>query len=202
MNRPIREALLELERRDQATRTRHVAEGTLFAGYAEEMERIHLENAGRLDAIIARYGWPGISLAGEDGCEAAWRIAQHAISRPAFQRRCLELIRSAVAGGEAPPKHEAYLVDRIRFNQRRPQVYGTIFDWDESGEMSPWTIEEAASVDRRRAAVGLEPLARTTARIRRESRAEGNRPPDSYVDRQDEIERWARRVGWLPARPL
>lgn len=202
MNQPINEELLELERRDQEVRTRLIADGTLFAGYAGEMERVHLENADRLAAIVARYGWPGISLAGEDGCEAAWRIAQHAISRPDFQRRCLELIRAAVASGEAPPKHEAYLSDRIRFNERRPQVYGTIFDWDEAGEMSPWTIEDAANVDRRRTALGLEPLAKATARIQRESQAEANRPRESFAERQKEIERWARRVGWLPTPSL
>src|SRR3954453_2080197 len=32
----------------------------------------------RLAAIIAAVGWPGRSLVGEDGADAAWALAQHA----------------------------------------------------------------------------------------------------------------------------
>lgn len=197
MNREVREELLAARRRDEETRARLAREGTLFQGYAQAMERVHGANAALLEAIVERHGWPGRSLVGSDGAEAAWIIAQHAIGKPAFQRRCLELLRAAVRGGEAPPSHEAYLTDRIRFNERRPQRFGTIFDWDERGEMSPWRIEDPEGVDARRAAVGLPPLARAVARIRDEARKEGNLPPADFRARQLEIEEWARRVGWL-----
>jgi hypothetical protein len=82
-------------------------DGSLFEGYSPEMERVHLENATRLEAIIVRHGWPGLSAVGADGAEAAWLVAQHAISRPAFQRRCLELLRAAVDSREASPSHLA-----------------------------------------------------------------------------------------------
>jgi hypothetical protein len=174
-----------------------VRDGSLFEGYAPEMERVHLQNATRLEAILVRFGWPGLSAVGEDGAEAAWLIAQHAISRPAFQRCCLGLLRAAVKSGEASPSHQAYLTDRIRFNERKPQVFGTVFDWDENGEMSPWEIEDPDHVEERRAAVGLPPLDETIHRMRVQAASGGSGPPRDYRARQQGIRQWAREVGWL-----
>ncbi len=194
---PPLERLRALLRRDHETRERLVRSGALFDGYAEEMEAVHVANARELERIVEQHGWPGIALVGEEGAEAAWLVAQHAISLPRFQRRCLGLLRDAVRRADAPPRHEAYLTDRIRFNERRAQVYGTVFDWDETGELSPWPIEGAGEVDQRRARAGLPPLAEQTVRLRREAEQEGDRPPGDYAARQREIERWAREVGWL-----
>jgi hypothetical protein len=197
MNKDIQSELLDLKRRDDDTRARLVASGRLFQGYNKDMETVHLENAERLEAIINRFGWPGVSFVGEEGAEAAFIIAQHAISNPAFQRKCLALLGPAVMASDVPARHEAYLGDRIRFNERRPQVYGTIFDWDEHGEMSPWPLEKPAAVDERRAVVGLPPLADHVRKIREMASREGEVPPASYAARQKEIEDWCRAVGWL-----
>lgn len=70
-------------------RARLVKDGTLFMGYAEKMEAVHVQNAQDLQAIIDDVGWPGQRLVGEDGAKAAWFIAQHAIGLPTFQRNCL-----------------------------------------------------------------------------------------------------------------
>ncbi|MEU2146151.1 DUF6624 domain-containing protein, partial [Streptomyces globisporus] len=51
-------------------------------------------------------------------------------------------------------------------DEGRPQVYGTKFE-PVAGELVPWPIEEPEQVDRRRAALGMEPLADHTDRIRR-----------------------------------
>ncbi len=85
------------------------------------MERVHRANAQALEAVLDACGWPGISLVGPEGAEAAWLIAQHAISLPRFQQRCLTLLQQAVQRGQAAAAHAAHLDDRIRFNQRKPQ---------------------------------------------------------------------------------
>lgn len=197
MNDDLRLELLAMARADQDKRAELVRDSRLFDGYCAEIEQIHVRNAQRLDTIVDGIGWPGFSLVGKDGAEAAFLIAQHGISLPTFQRRCYKLLREAVRAGEASPHHEAYLIDRIRFNERRPQMYGTIFEWDENGEMNPWTFENPESVDDRRAAVGLAPLATTIARQQAEARLEGNRPPADFRARQETIEAWARKVGWM-----
>lgn len=190
MNGELRDGLLALAAKDERVRARLAADGSLFQGYHPEMEAVHLANAAALETILAEHGWPSEALAGADGAEAAWRIVQHAIGLPDFQRRCLALQREAAGRCEIPAWQPAWLDDRIRSFEGRPQLYGTQFDWDEDGLMSPLPIEEPEKVDERRSALGLPPLAEAIARHRRES---GTEPP-----RQDRRERalWLVKTGW------
>jgi hypothetical protein len=197
MNKDLQARVMALKQNDDETRARLITAGTLYDGYNQEMETVHVRNADELEAIINQFGWPIVSLVGAEAAEAAFVIAHHAISEPAFQRTCLALIGAAVRSGDVPVRHEAMLLDRIRFNERQPQVYGTIFDWDEKGEMSPWTIAHPETVDARRAEVGLMPLADQIQRIRAETYKEGATPPVNYAGRQREIAEWSRAVGWV-----
>lgn len=108
----------------------------------------------RLDAIIDQHGWPGKTLVGPDGANAAWLIAQHADLDRAFQKKCLEKIE-AMPRGEVEPRHIAYLTDRILVGEHKPQRFGTQMD----GQFKPQPIEDEVNVDKRRAKMGLEPLA-------------------------------------------
>ena len=144
--------------------------------------------------IVREHGWPGRTLVGEEAMHAAWLVLQHAIGEPGVQRGCLPILRAAVERGEATPAQVAYLEDRIAFFERRPQRYGTQFDWDERGMLSPWPIEDPEGVDARRAAVGLPPLADRIDQARRN--AQGSVPPD-YGKRQAEMLAWSKSVGWV-----
>jgi hypothetical protein len=53
------------------------------------MAALHRSNTTRLREIVAEHGWPGLALAGADGAEAAWFIAQHAVLDVDFQRQAL-----------------------------------------------------------------------------------------------------------------
>jgi hypothetical protein len=161
------------------------------------MERVHRENAQALEEVLGEQGWPLRSQVGEDASEAAWLVALHGIGLPAFQRRCLVLLERAVERGEARAAQRAALVDRIRFNERRPQVYGTIFDWDEAGRMSPWPIEEPGGVEALRREAGLPPLEESVREVRERAQREQAKPPQPHAQRQAEILAWSRRVGWL-----
>lgn len=190
----LRRQLLAMAARDLETRERLAADGSLFNGYHPEMQAVHEANAAALARLIDRHGWPTHALVGEDGAEAAWLVAQHAISRPDFCRRCLVELRAAAAAGAVPAWQPAYLEDRIHVFEGRPQRYGISFDWDEQGRMSPHAIEEPESVDQRRAAVGLGPLSAAIERHRRDS-ASQPRPAD-LARRRQEMDAWAREVGW------
>jgi hypothetical protein len=195
-HRALAERLLRLRDRDPAMRARVAAAGDLFDGYAPAMEAVHVENAETLTAIVEESGWPRVSEVGAEASEAAWLVAQHAISRPEAMRAFRVALEAAVGIGEAPARHLAYLTDRIRFHETRPQIYGTLHDWNEAGELVPWTIESPDRVEELRRSVGLPPLAETTARLREEARAEGERPPSAAARRERSAE-WARRVGWV-----
>jgi hypothetical protein len=193
----LREQLLGLVAEDERVREELAADGSLFEGYHPRMREVHERNAAALEQILDQHGWPGIALAGEEGAAAAWRVAQHGIGLPAFQRRCLKLIEAAAARGDADAKHAACLDDRIAFNERRPQKYGTQFDWDERGEMSPWTLDDPREVDRRRLALGVKPLAEQIRDTRSAARWPLEHAPKDWHARQRQIEEWARSAGWI-----
>jgi hypothetical protein len=199
IDQELRNRLLALAARDAEMRARLAEDGSLFQGYHPAMHAVHEENAAVLEAIIAVRGWPSESLAGADGAEAAWLILQHAIGLPDFQRRGLALLTEAAGRGEVPVWQPAYLDDRIRSLEGRPQLYGTQFDWDEQGLMSPLPIERSDNVDRRRAEIGLPPLAEATTRHRRDSPAEHR--PKNLAERRREMQEWALKTGWRAPPP-
>jgi hypothetical protein len=196
----IRDELLAMAAEDHRVRATLVADGSLFAGYHPAMEAVHRRNAARLTRILDACGWPGVGLVGRDGEEAAWLIVQHAIGTPDLMRRGLALLEAAVQAGEAPAWQPAFLMDRIRTLEGRPQLYGTQFDFDAAGELSPLPLEDPAGVDQRRQAIGLEPLATRTATLRAQAQHEGERPPEDFDRRQREMRAWAIAVGWQPSR--
>lgn len=181
---------------DQRVRAELAADGSLFDGYHPRMELVHRRNAARLSAILDRCGWPGRSQVGSDGAHAAWLIVQHAVGDPVLQRRCLELLRAAAAQGEAALLDVAMLDDRIRVHEGRPQRYGTQYDWDSTGQLSPLPIEAPEHVDERRRAVGLGPLAEQTRRQREFAAQANERPPADWAARQREMNDWFRSRGW------
>jgi hypothetical protein len=182
--------LIALAAEDARVRGELLDEGVLFDGYHPRMEAVHRRNAARLGEIISGHGWPGKAMVGEQGAEAAWLIAQHAIGEPAFQRACLAALTAAAGRGEVPPWQPAMLDDRIRVFEGRPQRYGSQLEVDESGELRPHPIEEPEGVEERRREVGLEPLAEKLARAPRVPR------PANYLEYQAGYERWLREVGW------
>ena len=195
MNRQLLDTLTGLLRRDLDMRAWLMREGRLYGEYADEMQAVHIANARKLDAIIDRYGWPGEALVGIEGSRAAWMIAQHAICTPDLQRKFYACLQEAVACGDAPARQLAFLTDRIRYNEGRPQRYGTVFDWNASGELS-CDVEDADTLDARRAMVGLPPFTDELERQREAVRNEGGEPPEDYADYRRRAEDWARQVGW------
>lgn len=193
----LKTRLVEMAEHDLRVRADLVASGELFGGYNERMAAIHKQNGESLDRIVDEYGWPGRSLAGREGADAAWLILQHAIGSPALQRKCLPILRKAAEAGELSPYQVALLEDRIHVFEGRPQRYGTQFDWDESGELSPHPIEDIERVDEYRASIGLGPLSEEIRRMRRRAATEGHCQPDDLDEYRSARKAWARSVGWL-----
>jgi hypothetical protein len=190
------EQLIAAARHDIETRTRLAATGELFDGYHPEMELVHDENAALLARVFDDIGWPGRHALGEDGARAAFLILQHAIGHPDLQRRGLALMLDAIPQGQANALDAAYLSDRIAIHEGREQTFGTQFDWDANGQMSPSPVRDPATVDERRAAVGLPPIADSIAEMRARVAADGERPPTDMAERRAKYEAWARKAGW------
>jgi DNA-directed RNA polymerase subunit RPC12/RpoP len=151
------ELVTELQRRrelDQAARA-DVTRGSRAA--AAHITDVDDDNTSWLKDVVDAVGWPGRSLVGDEGAHSAWMLAQHADRDPTFQRRCLELLKRAVADGEASPRDLAYLTDRVLLAYGEPQIYGTQLT-ARDGQLVPRRLRDPGAVDERRATLGLETL--------------------------------------------
>jgi hypothetical protein len=194
LNESLRQELLAMSEADLSVRQELIEDGELTKyGYHPRMEAVHKTNASCLKTVIEQHGWPGKSLVGEDGANAAWLIAQHAISDPPFMRQCLSLLKRAALENEVPQWQGAMLEDRIRMYEGEAQVYGTQFQPDEDGNFVPYKIENPESVNDRRRAVGLNSLEERLAEIREQTAVEKIPLPGDW---EKQYERWLRSVGW------
>lgn len=151
----LREELLRMTAEDQRAR------GNGGAPDPQAMVRIDAENTARLKEIVARDGWPTVSMVGGDGAMAAWLLAQHADRDRAFQADVLARMGKLLEAGEASRSNYAYLHDRIN----EPQRFGTQGTCVDATRWAPRPIEDEANVDQRRAEAGLPPLAEYIALI-------------------------------------
>ena len=161
------EELIRMKQHDLEVRQRLLDAGKLQEGYAPEMEAVHLRHSRRLEEILAETGYPSIRKVGREASEAAWFLIQHSISRPDFMRRMLALLRS-LPPEEIDAKQTACLEDRIRMYEGKKQLYGTQFDWDEEGRLSPVPCDDLRRVAERREKLGFPPLEQQIDRMRRE----------------------------------
>ncbi|MDR3402020.1 MAG: hypothetical protein P4L99_05930 [Chthoniobacter sp.] len=132
----------------------HLAEYQKLSGAIKKSDQ---ENTERLGEIIEKYGWPTKTLVGRDGSHAAWLLVQHADDNTKFQRKCLDLM-TKLPHGEVSQSDVAYLTDRVLLAEGKKQIYGTQFTFSDA-KWVPQTLEDEANVDKRRAEVGLPPLA-------------------------------------------
>jgi len=191
------EQIIHLKNQDEKLRQELLTRGELFDGYNERMEALHNSNAAALDQIIDSIGYPTADKVGKEASNAAWLIIQHAISQPDFMKKCRRLLEEAVKKEQAKPIHLAYLTDRIAVLEGNAQLYGTQFDWDENGELSPNPYDDLNKVNYRRRSIGLKSLEEQTRVMRKRADQENDRPPKNLEQRRLEYNTWRKSVGWI-----
>lgn len=134
------------------------------ANVASSMELIHkmeaddAENLKKIKAILDKHGWLGPDQVGPKASEAIFLVIQHADIET--QEKYLPIMRVAVKEKKARGSSLAMLEDRVRIGRGKMQIYGTQLKLNQQShkyELSP--LEDPKNVDKRRAEVGLGPLA-------------------------------------------
>jgi len=124
------------------------------AGLFKKMAAADSANLIKVDSLVNKYGWLGPDQVGSDGNATLFAVIQH--SDLQTQKRYLPLLRDAVKTGKMKPSHLAFLEDRVALREGRKQIYGSQLSYP---GYTVLPLEKPDSVDIRRAAVGLEPLA-------------------------------------------
>ena len=195
MTNEILSELETLKKCDMDMRQKLIDEGILYKGYNEEMQNIHISNAEKLNEIVIKHGWPGISLVGLEGSRTSWLIAQHSICTPELQKSFLQKMIDAEKTGDVPKKQVALLTDRILYNEGKPQKYGTVFDWDESGNLS-CELENKNNINLLREEVGFPPFEEELKNQTEAVTNEGGKAPENIVKYKEQVKAWAQSVGW------
>jgi hypothetical protein len=158
----LRAQLLQMAEQDQAIRYEWI-QGGVDRPQPEVLRRmaaIDERNLNRMKAIINTYGWPGPEVVGVDGTEAAFLIVQHAEHN--FQFQTLPRVMDAFRNGKLSGPNYALLLDRVLVGDGQPQIYGTQakpFDQWTGKEPVLYPVVDGIYIDKRRAEVGLGPLA-------------------------------------------
>jgi len=197
MNTVIAKKIIDLKNKDLKLRNELIKKEELSNGYNEEMEALHNANAKELSQIIDEIGYPTIDKVGKEANEAAWLIIQHSIGQPEFMKKSAEMLKKAVQENKADPISLAYLADRIAVFEGKEQLYGTQFDWDINGEMSPNQIDDIEKVNLRRKTLGLNSLEEQTVIMKERVKKENQSPPDDFQERKREYNEWRKSAGWI-----
>ena len=113
-------------------------------------------NLIKVRRILDEHGWLGQEQIGVQRNGTLFLVIQH--SDLPTQEKYLPLMRQAVQDGKAQANQLALLEDRVALRQGKKQIYGSQIIQDMNGNYSISPIEDEANVNKRRAAVGLQPL--------------------------------------------
>ncbi len=165
LNKPLVAQLDSIYTEDQQYRMQIDAIEKKYGWESPEMkahwELINMKdsvNLIKVMAILDKYGWLGPEVVGQQGNITLFLVIQH--SDIAVQEKYLPMMREAVKNGKAQGSNLALLEDRVALRQGKRQLYGSQIAKDAGSEayyISP--LEDPDNVDKRRAEVGLPPLA-------------------------------------------
>ncbi len=163
LNKPLRKEIFAMRDQDQKLRLQlrdirkeHGYQSDEVQAHWGKISEVDDRNTARMKEVFEEYGWPGKSLIGEDGSNAAWLIIQH--SELEYQAEWLPLLKSAVDKGEASLRNYGFLLDRVNMRTHKKQVYGTQRMSYGDGVSHIYPIEDAYAVNERRAKAGMGPL--------------------------------------------
>jgi hypothetical protein len=131
------------------------------------MAAIDCDNTAWLKAQLVKTGWFTIPKYGAEADSAAWHLVQHADREPSFQREMLVKLQ-ALPPGQTNGKRLGTLFDRVARAEGRLQRFGTQGQCKD-GQWTPFESEDPVNLDKRRASLGMAPIAEHMKTVSREA---------------------------------
>ena len=162
----VKTILKKVEDTDQAIRKEIQEKMKIYKPDSSEITKLwkkqnkyDSENQQIVAEILKNYGWPKVSDYGNIGpAEIIFLVIQHADIE--YQKRYFAWVQAAAQRGDLRKSSFALLQDRLLVGEGKKQQFGSQVRIDpKTGKSSLYPIEDEANVDKRRAEVGLQPLA-------------------------------------------
>ncbi|MET4082356.1 hypothetical protein ABIB40_002314 [Pedobacter sp. UYP30] len=165
LDKPLRAKLLKIYDSDQPIRVKYLSAQKEFGYQSREVDSLgkvmmHQDSTNLVEVteILDTDGWVGVDKVGGIANMTLFLVIQHAGLKT--QQKYLPMLREAVKSGNAKGSALALLEDRINIRQGKRQIYGSqIGVYEKTGGNCVSPLEDPDNVDKRRAEVGLEPLA-------------------------------------------
>lgn len=143
----------------------HGYESVEFQKQNEVYHRNHDINEKKIFEILEMHGWPSKNIIGEQGNLTICNVLQH--SDVGIRKKYLPIMRKAVEEKELAPRLLARAEDRLATDRGDLQIYGgQIKYYPKTKSFNVWPIIDPVNVDKRRAEIGLEPMAKFLSNLR------------------------------------
>ena len=121
-------------------------------------EKNHVINEEKITNLLDTYGWPKKEVIGEQGNWTICNVIQHAEND--VRIKYLPMMKEAVLEKQLQPRFLVRAQDRIATEQGQLQIYGGQMKYyPETKSFNVWPVFEPENIDKRRAEIGLEPIA-------------------------------------------
>lgn len=157
LNQELKDRLLQMQEKEQKHFQEAIEEERREAGaLPQQMRTYRKKNTAQLCSIFKTFGWPTVSLVGQDGVDAAFFLLKNTSSFE-LQRELLPVVIAAVKKGEIARPDFAGYIDGVRLSAGLKQLFGTEATISK-GFLVLYPIEGEAEVNLRREQYGLPPL--------------------------------------------
>ena len=134
------------------------AESKVYKEQQLTYEKNHNINEKKVRTILDNYGWPTKEIAGEQGNWTICNVIQH--SENEIRIKYLPMMRKAVKEKKLESRFLVRAEDRIATERGDLQIYGGQMKYyPETKSFNVWPVFDPANIDKRRAEIGLEPIA-------------------------------------------
>lgn len=121
-------------------------------------ENNHAINERIVKKLLDKHGWPSKKMVGEQGNWTICNVIQHSDNEVRIEY--LPMMRQAVQDKKLEPRFLVRAEDRIATEQGKPQIYGGQMKYyPETKSFNVWPVYDPVNIDKRRAEIGLEPIA-------------------------------------------
>lgn len=164
-DKPLQAELLAIYDEDQKYRFQMNETQKKFGPESKEMQDLwkitdqkDSINLLKVKKILDEKGWVGKDKVGAQANSALFLVIQHADLET--QKKYLPMMKEAVTKGNASPASLALLIDRIEIREGRKQIYGSQIGTNPTNKtLYVLPLVDPDNVDKRRAEVGLGPIA-------------------------------------------